>query len=87
MLNPVSIKTLMQAELHLVQVTKDCVKSASIAELFGKLCEAKNGFFDVCMLPQRSKNVDTIYVDGFLHCCDKNHRIMDPAMSRDSASF
>ena len=34
----------MQAELHLVQVTKGCVKSASIAELFGKLCEAKNGF-------------------------------------------
>jgi len=38
----------MQAELHLLQVTKGCIKSACIAELLGKFCKAKNGFFDVC---------------------------------------
>ena len=85
-MHPVSLKTLMQAELHLGQVTKGGVKSASIAELFGKFCKAKNGFFDVCLLPQRFKSGDTIHVGGFLHCCDKNHRIMDPTMSRDPAA-
>ncbi|MDC0299985.1 hypothetical protein OAM00_04305 [Verrucomicrobia bacterium] len=76
----------MQAEPHLVQVTKGGAKSASIAEIFGKICKAKNGFFDVCLLPQRFKSGDTIYVDGFLHCFDKNHRVMDPTMSRDPAA-
>jgi hypothetical protein len=31
----------MQAELHHVQVTKGCVKSARIAELFGRFHKAK----------------------------------------------
>jgi len=76
----------MQAELHLVQVTKGCVKSTSIAELFGRFHKAKNSFFDVGSLPERFKSGDPIYVDGFLHFCDKNHRIMAPMMSSDPAA-